>query len=396
MRQIDQGTKNTIATWILIAVEAALILFVLMTVVKDKLEEATADNPPESVYSASESAESEETLRIEPVENSEGSVPEEAEKADSEKTESETAGSAGSTEEKTDTIEKTTVYDGVDYSAVYDYDYYLARYPEVAATTDGDPEKTLAYFVETGLESGQQGNQAFDVDLFYLLYPEHRPEEGETPAVCYEYFIAHPDAVASQEALDALINSTVPEDTTQLVLVHANADSTAYITHWVKNGVWQCTKEMNGYVGTNGVGETQEGISTTPIGTYPLSFAFGTEEASTFMTFREITKNSYWISNTSDSDYNTWQERSGSASIDEHLIACMPEYKYAMAIDYDHGVGGGSAFFLHVAAGKPTAGCVAVSEEDMQYFFETLDNTSCIANVNTVTDMTDWCGESWA
>ena len=56
----------------------------------------------------------------------------------------------------------------------------------------------------------------------------------------------------------------------------------------------------------------------------------------------------------------------------EHLYYEIPYYDYAVVIDYNTrnapgGVrpGAGSAFFLHVTDGSPTAGCVSIPQADV-------------------------------
>jgi N-acetylmuramoyl-L-alanine amidase len=50
-----------------------------------------------------------------------------------------------------------TVYNGVDYSSVYDFDYYINRYPDIAAVFGNNPEGALAHYVTFGIAEGRQG-----------------------------------------------------------------------------------------------------------------------------------------------------------------------------------------------------------------------------------------------
>ena len=52
-----------------------------------------------------------------------------------------------------------TVYNGIDYSSVYDFDYYVARYPDIAYYFAGDPQGALAHFVTFGISEGRQGRE---------------------------------------------------------------------------------------------------------------------------------------------------------------------------------------------------------------------------------------------
>ena len=51
-------------------------------------------------------------------------------------------------------------------------------------------------------------------------------------------------------------------------------------------------------------------------------------------------------------------------------------YRYAVVIDYNRNPvvpGAGSAFFLHVNIGKPTQGCVTLSEQNLLTVLRWLD-----------------------
>lgn len=136
------------------------------------------------------------------------------------------------------------------------------------------------------------------------------------------------------------------------------------------NGRW--TKVISSYCGygQNGfklANERREGDKTTPIGSFTLPLAFGPgKNPGTSMTYRQITKNSYW---SGDYDtYNTWVESSYRVP-GEHLID-YEEYKYAMAIGFNMNptvYKRGSAIFLHCKSADRwyTSGCVSVPEDVM-------------------------------
>ena len=136
------------------------------------------------------------------------------------------------------------------------------------------------------------------------------------------------------------------------------------------NGKW--TKVVSSYCGygQNGfklANERREGDKTTPVGAFTLPLAFGPgKNPGTSMTYRQITKNSYW---SGDYDtYNTWVESSYRVP-GEHLID-YEEYKYAMAIGFNMNptvYKRGSAIFLHCKSVDRwyTSGCVSVPENVM-------------------------------
>ena len=54
----------------------------------------------------------------------------------------------------------TTVYNGVDYSSVYDFDYYISHYPDIAQFFSNDPQGALEHFVIFGISEGRIGREA--------------------------------------------------------------------------------------------------------------------------------------------------------------------------------------------------------------------------------------------
>jgi L,D-peptidoglycan transpeptidase YkuD (ErfK/YbiS/YcfS/YnhG family) len=112
----------------------------------------------------------------------------------------------------------------------------------------------------------------------------------------------------------------------------------------------------------------------TPIGTFTLRQAFGlrTAPAGTTLPYRVLTSNDWWVSDSGSRYYNTWQvgppNGRWNPAIGERLAA-YSAYAYAVVMDYNRNPivkGRGSAFFLHVGNGQPTAGCVSVSSGHMQ------------------------------
>lgn len=150
------------------------------------------------------------------------------------------------------------------------------------------------------------------------------------------------------------------------------------------NSVWQQILSSSGRVGYQGVGTAQEGSGRTPRGSYGLTLAFGTGgNPGSGLPYRQITSRSYWISNTADAQYNTWQERDQSSTLDEHLSHYPTQYRYAIALNYSNGVGGGSAFFLHCNGAGSTAGCISVPASVMLQLIRRIHSGARIINVTS-------------
>ena len=79
-----------------------------------------------------------------------------------------------------------TVYNGLDYSSVYNYTYYTQHNPDVYASFQGDAVQTLAHFVNQGMREGRQANEEFNPDIYKYNYSDLRATYGENT---YEYYI---------------------------------------------------------------------------------------------------------------------------------------------------------------------------------------------------------------
>ena len=159
----------------------------------------------------------------------------------------------------------------------------------------------------------------------------------------------------------------IEADIKQLILVRGNT-LTLYNkkdNKWVKDIETDCEYGRNGYSYNK-----KEGDFTTPIGTYPLLFAFGMEDnPGITMEYRKITRNSYFSDDASNMEkYNRWIESNVKIK-GEHLIEYQKEYKYGIFIGYNMNptiLGKGSSIFLHCKGGSGyTAGCIAVDENVM-------------------------------
>ena len=136
------------------------------------------------------------------------------------------------------------------------------------------------------------------------------------------------------------------------------------------------------HVGSQGLTTApNESLSATPIGSFTLTQAFGANSnPGTALPYFRTTLADWWISQAGPL-YNTHQHCAGGCQFDttnspsnpnEHLVTETPYYNYAVVIDYNTsnsptGVrqGAGSAFFLHVTDGSPTAGCVAIPQNTL-------------------------------
>lgn len=84
---------------------------------------------------------------------------------------------------------KTTVYDGVDYALVYDYSYYTRVRPELASAFGENADAVLGYFVEYGMDRGDQAISSFNVNAYRNRYSDLRELYGDELRRYYLHYI---------------------------------------------------------------------------------------------------------------------------------------------------------------------------------------------------------------
>jgi L,D-peptidoglycan transpeptidase YkuD (ErfK/YbiS/YcfS/YnhG family) len=157
----------------------------------------------------------------------------------------------------------------------------------------------------------------------------------------------------------------------QLITVTAASYSTTYATlrvYQLSSGHWvQVAGPWTARVGYNGVakpGAKREGDGKTPSGTYGLGFFFGVQpNPGVSFPFLHAYTYDYWDDDPASPRYNEWvnaiNANPGRYPEPMHQV---PAYNYAAVIAYNTArvPGLGSAIFLHVGTGGPTAGCVSL------------------------------------
>ncbi len=174
----------------------------------------------------------------------------------------------------------------------------------------------------------------------------------------------------------------------QLVLVRQSEDSiseaTLYLLEKDQYNQWREVLECPAYLGQNGLDKTMEGDRKTPRGDFSLSHAMGiSDDPGAVMPYTVITDTMYvcgdpeYYNQIIDTAYVNHQCGSNS----EHLIQYVPQYNYALYVDYNpqNEYGKGSAIMLHCMGSYPyTMGCIAIAEENMIEVLQTVSNGSRI------------------
>ena len=82
-----------------------------------------------------------------------------------------------------------TVYQGVDYSLVYDYDVYMAENPDVAQIAGRDDYMALEHFVARGMMEGRVSSNVFNVKTYRQKYDDLNMAFGDDWKLYFEHFM---------------------------------------------------------------------------------------------------------------------------------------------------------------------------------------------------------------
>lgn len=181
-------------------------------------------------------------------------------------------------------------------------------------------------------------------------------------------------APAPQPTTPSIATTKAAQNSSQLITVVSKGGSYAELKLWQKdsNGSWDVHATYNARLGKNGMTDNKrEGDGCTPTGIYSISEAFGIKgNPGTSISYRVLDGSEYWVDDSNSQYYNTMQfgEPNGRWNSAEHLSSIGTAYNYSIVVDYNRWspiAGKGSAIFLHVGTGGPTAGCVSISESGM-------------------------------
>jgi L,D-peptidoglycan transpeptidase YkuD (ErfK/YbiS/YcfS/YnhG family) len=175
-------------------------------------------------------------------------------------------------------------------------------------------------------------------------------------------------------------------DSNQMITVVAASSTatTATLTAWAREGTtWRAVfGPMTANVGSQGVGQASESTSKTPAGVFGLTESFGIQANNgTRLPFFQVDDSDWWVSDSASPEYNKhYRCAVGTCPFNEaageRLKAAGAVYNHAVVIDYNRDPavpGAGSAFFLHVSNGRPTAGCVSIPADQLDNIMQWLN-----------------------
>jgi L,D-peptidoglycan transpeptidase YkuD (ErfK/YbiS/YcfS/YnhG family) len=168
------------------------------------------------------------------------------------------------------------------------------------------------------------------------------------------------------------------------VRVATATSTTAVLEAWQRTAAGSYRRvygPVAAHIGAQGIGAASETLSRTPAGQFTLTEGFGiAANPGTTMPYRKLDGYDWWVSDVHSPLYNTHQRCVPghcpfNERVSERLSAVGAVYANAMVIDYNRSpvrAGAGSAFFLHVTNGRPTAGCVAIPQANLVWLMRWL------------------------
>ena len=272
--------------------------------------------------------------------------------------------------------------DGLDTGSGSD----LSAFPD-ESTVSAFARPAMAWANAVGLIRGSDNGGTV------LLEPRGSATRGQVAAILMRYRQSFHSAGAGAGIAELVAASRTAGKTNQILTV-VNHD----LTFWERgdDGVWRKILSAYAGYGSNGLSaDRREGDKTTPIGAFPLLYAFGRDtNPGTDMAYRQITPYSYYSADTGDGTYNTWVESSRKV-IGEHLADYADlQYRYGIVIGFNTDpvtVGRGSAIFLHCKGNSwYTDGCVSVERSVMLDILNRVNDGAWIIVVKNTQDLKNY------
>ena len=183
---------------------------------------------------------------------------------------------------------------------------------------------------------------------------------------------------------DAFLQKYAGNDSVRQVILVAQSAGTVssgrlFLLIKDEENEWKEIVNCKAILGKNGIHKTKEGDARTPTGDYGFIMAFGAkDDPGSLIPYTKLTDTMYLCGD--KEYYNRFIDVSRVAHRcshnSEHLIRYIPQYNYALFLDYnkERVYGKGSAIFLHCFGSYPyTLGCVSVAEENMVKIVRTVD-----------------------
>ena len=180
-----------------------------------------------------------------------------------------------------------TTLNGVDYSAVYDMNYYYNKYGDVRKAFGYDEVKLLQHFVNYGMKEGRQGKATFDVVSYRNAYRDLRKAFGNNLALYYIHYINYGSkenrkatgvtklqgAITTYNGIDysAIYDYNYYHDTYgDLRKAYGDYDDVAMIKHFATYGIQEWRQAKATYNASTYKSLREQSMNPVPSGYYTI------------------------------------------------------------------------------------------------------------------------------
>ena len=115
-----------------------------------------------------------------------------------------------------------------DFSLVYDFDYYVGKYPDLQNAVGSSREKAFIHFLNNGMQEGRQGKASFDAAAYQKRYPDLRNAYGNDFTRYFLHYMQYGAKEHRSGVPDTVRNPAVIRGGTNYSSVY---DYNWYITH---------------------------------------------------------------------------------------------------------------------------------------------------------------------
>ena len=84
------------------------------------------------------------------------------------------------------------VYEGIDYSKVFEYRFYLTHNEDLAKAYSDNPQESLQHFIVHGAREKRMAHPCFSVASYMQGHPELKPEYGDDPLAYVSHYLSTP------------------------------------------------------------------------------------------------------------------------------------------------------------------------------------------------------------
>lgn len=133
----------------------------------------------------------------------------------------------------------TAIYNGIDYSAVYDYNYYKSHNADLQAAFGSDASAYLNHFINYGMAEGRRGNEAFNVAAYKSTYADVRAAFGTDLKSYYIHYMQngiYEGRTGNGQDVQTCTASSIYLGNAKNVTIRANWKSKNYTVHFEGNG----------------------------------------------------------------------------------------------------------------------------------------------------------------